>query len=190
MLKVVTMAAAVVMASPALAQQQPDHHEVMAAQAEAMAPFQWMVGKWRGKATQRGPGGVIELIQTERAGPMLDGSVMVVEGRGYDPATGETEFNAIGVVSYDAESDGYTLRAHANGRYGEFPITLVEGGFDWSMQQGPATIRYEARGGEGKWTETGYVTMPGRDEVQFFRMDLERIGDSDWPLAGSVPMED
>ena len=183
-------AAAMTIASPLHAQQPPDHHEVMARQAAAMKPFEWMHGSWRGEAVQRGPSGAVQLVQTERAGPMLEGSVLVVEGRGYDPETGKTDFNALGVIGFDVASGAYTLRAHANGQYGDFPVTLVDGGFNWSMQRGPATIRYEARGGDGTWVETGYVTMPGREEMQFFRMELTRIGEGDWPLGGTVPMED
>lgn len=190
MLKAITMAAAVVLASPALAEQQPDHHDVMASQAEAMVPFQWMVGEWRGNATQRGPGGVIELIQTERVGPMLSGSVMVVEGRGYDPETGTTEFNALGIISYDPASGSYGFDAHANGQRGHFKIEIVEDGFDWFIERGPVNIRYEVRPTDGRWIETGFVAMPGREETQFYHMELDRIGDGDWPLVGAVPMED
>lgn len=191
MLKTISMAAmALAMASPAMAQQQPDHHEVMAEQAEAMAPFQWMVGEWRGNATQRGRDGMIELVQTERVGPMLAGSVMVVEGRGYVAATGKVDFNAIAIVSYDPATRSYWFDAHANGQAGHFPIKLVEGGFDWFMERGPVTIRYEVRPTDGRWVETGFLVMPGREDMQIFHVELERIGDSDWPLAGYVPMED
>lgn len=183
-------AASLAVSTPAMAQQAPDHHAIMAAQAEAMQPFDWMVGKWRGHAWQMGPGGRIELIQTERVGPFLAGSVRVVEGRGYDPATGKTEFNALGVINYDLAAKTYTLSASANGQKGDFPIELREGGFDWFIDRGPVKLRYEARLEDGKWHETGYLSMPGRDEVKFFEMTLERIGDSDWPMAGTVGMAD
>lgn len=184
------VAAALAMASPAMAQQRPDHHEVMAAQAEAMAPFAWMTGKWRGNATQQGQEGAIELIQTERVGPMLSGSVMVVEGRGYDPATGEVQFNALGIISYDPATQSYGFDAHANGERGQFVIELVQGGFNWFIKRGPAKIRYEVRPTDGRWIETGFIAMAGREEMQFYHMELDRIRDDEWPLAGYVPMED
>lgn len=181
--------AALLAASP-VAAQAPDHHAVMAEQVEAMAPFAWMDGHWRGTASQVGPGGPIELVQTERVGPFLEGSVKVVEGRGYDPDTGKVEFNALGVVHYDTATKAYTLNAVANGQRGTFPIELRENGFDWFIERGPAKIRYETRLEEGRWHETGFVAMPGREEMKFFEMTLERIADSDWPVAGTLPMAD
>lgn len=190
MFTLMATAIAMTLAEPPPPPRQPDHHTVMAQQAEALAPFAWMQGTWRGEAVQRGPAGDIRLVQTERVGPLLGGSILVVEGRGYDAQSRKTEFNALGVLGYDVDTDAYTLSAHANGRAGTFPVTPVDGGFDWIIRQGPATIRYEARGGDGKWTETGYLVVPGREEMQVFRMELTRIGDADWPLGGTVPMED
>ena len=40
------------------------------------------------------------ITQTERIGPFLDGSVRVIEGRGYD-ADGKVAFNSFGTISYN-----------------------------------------------------------------------------------------
>ena len=118
---------------------------------------------------------------------MLDGSILVVEGRGYDSETGSLDFNAFGAIHYDMMTQEYRLRSTAQGRSGDFLVQPVEGGFDWFIEQGPVKIRYEARNVDGRWIETGFLSMPGReDELQFMRMELERIGDSDWPSGGEV----
>ena len=53
-----------------------DPAAVIRAQAAAIAPLSMFDGAWRGPATIQMPGGkALQLVQTERVGPMLDGSV-------------------------------------------------------------------------------------------------------------------
>src|SRR5262245_24759201 len=69
----------------ASAQGRPDPAALLAAQREAMAPLAFMDGVWRGPAWTILPSGEKHNVtQTERIGPFLDGSVKVIEGRGYD----------------------------------------------------------------------------------------------------------
>src|SRR5450631_3175654 len=87
-------------ASPALAQGRPDPAALLAAQKEAMKAFAAMDGVWRGPAWTILPSGEKHTItQTERIGPFLDGSVKVIEGRGYD-SDGSVTFNAFAIISY------------------------------------------------------------------------------------------
>ena len=68
--------------------QRPDPATTMAAQKEAMKPLSLMDGVWRGPAsTILENGRKHEVIQTERIGPFLDGTIKVLEGRGYDAVT-------------------------------------------------------------------------------------------------------
>ncbi len=80
MLKTLLAAAALCFPLPAAAQM-PDPAPAMAAEREAMRAFDWMDGHWRGQAVHRGRDGAKEVVQTERSGPMLGGTVRVVEGR-------------------------------------------------------------------------------------------------------------
>ena len=48
-----------------------------------MARLAYLDGVWRGPAWSLTPQGRREMIQTERIGPFLGGSVRVMEGRGY-----------------------------------------------------------------------------------------------------------
>ena len=84
----------------ASAQGRPDSAALIAAQRDAMARFSYMDGVWRGPAWTILPSGEKHNVtQTERIGPFLDGSVKVIEGRGYG-ADGKVSFNAFGIISF------------------------------------------------------------------------------------------
>lgn len=175
-------------ARPAIlpAQGRPDPAVVIAAQKEAMAKLAFMDGVWRGPAWTITPSGEKHnLTQTERVGPFLDGSVKIVEGKGYT-ADGKVTFNALGVISYNVEKRTYNFRTYAQGNVGDFVLTLTADGVSWEIPVGPMTIRNTAVIKDGVWKEVGERIMPGRDPVRFVELILTRIGDSNWPAAGSV----
>jgi len=125
------------------------------------------------------------VTQTERIGPFLDGSVKVIEGRGYN-ADGKVSFNAFGTISYDPATRVYTLHSHALGRVGDFVLKLTADGFEWDIPAGPMTIHYSAVVKDGAWREVGDRIIPGKEPVRFFEMNLKRVGDTDWPAAGAI----
>jgi hypothetical protein len=166
--------------------QRPDPAALLAAQREAMAPLAFMDGVWRGPAWTLLPSGEKHTItQTERIGPFLDGAVKVIEGRGYD-AEGKVSFNALGIVSYDPAKQAYSMRSYAMGQAGDFKLTPTPEGFVWEIPAGPMTIRYTAVVKDGSWKEVGDRIAPGKEAVRFFEMNLTRVGDSDWPSAGTI----
>jgi len=173
-------------APPAAAQGPPDPAATLAAQRAAMAPLARLDGVWRGPAWTLLPSGRHEITQTERIGPFLDGTVKVIEGRGYD-ASGAVTFNAFGTISFDPATRAYTLHSYAQGRSGDFVLTPTAAGYVWELPAGPMTIRYTAVIKDGAWREVGDRIMPGREPVRFFEMNLRRVGDTDWPAAGAVP---
>ena len=193
-MKIHTLVCAVVaiaFAAPSAAQQAPyDPAAVVRTQAEAMAPLTMFDGVWRGPATIHMPDGkVLELTQTERFGPMLDGSLRVVEGRGHD-STGAVKFNAFGIVSYNARTKAYSLHSYAQGQASDFPVQLLSDGWVWTMQAGPgASIRYTARIENGDWYEIGEHIVEGQPPVRTFEMRLKRIGDSTWPAGGAIGLK-
>ncbi|MEZ6317132.1 MAG: hypothetical protein R3B49_00060 [Phycisphaerales bacterium] len=169
------------------AEQPGDPAPRVAAQRDAMNLLTRLDGRWRGQAWIMMPSGEKhELTQTERVGPFLDGAVRVIEGRGYEP-DGSVSFNALGIISYDPDTRAYAMRSYAQGRAGDFAITLTDDGYTWKIPAGPATMRYEMTLKDGTWHEVGDRVVPGRDPVRFFEMTLERLGDTDWPAAGAVP---
>lgn len=48
------------------------------------------------------------------------------------------------------------------------------------------TIRYSADVKGGVLHEVGTRILPGKEPVQFFEMDVRRVGDTDWPAAGAI----
>lgn len=168
------------------AQERPDPAALIAAQKEAMAPLAYMDGVWRGPAwTILQSGGKHNITQTERIGPFLDGSVKVIEGRGYD-ANGKVTFNAFGTISYNPSKKTYTLHSYAQGMVGDFVITPQADGYVWEIPAGPMTIRYTATIKDGTWREVGDRIVPGKAPIRFFEMNLKRVGDTDWPAAGAI----
>lgn len=183
----VSAAAALALLAPAAASAQEQMPAGSDEQRAAMDALSFMDGEWRGQATSFGPGGVrTDLIQTERVGPFLGGSVRVVEGRGYD-AEGATAFNALGVISWNDAEDRYEFSAWANGRQGHYQFERTETGFTWEVPAGPgAVIRYVATIQDGVWHEVGDYVREGGQPLRFIEMTLHRIGDSGWPGEGSV----
>jgi hypothetical protein len=172
-------------AAPAAAQM-PDPAPRLAAQREAMARLAFMDGTWRGSAWTLTPQGRHELTQTERVGGFLGGSVRIVEGRGYE-ADGRISFNAVGVISFDPDTQRYSFSAWAQGRNGVYPFQLTDSGFIWETPAGPgAVIRYTATIRDGTWHEVGEMIAQGRPPVRVVELNLRRIGDTDWPGAGAV----
>ena len=163
-----------------------DYAQTIAAQREAMKRFAFLDGAWRGPASTLLPNGEKHaLTQTERVGPLLDGSIRVVEGRGYEP-DGKTGFNALGVISYEPAGKVYKMRSYAQGRVGDFVVTPTPDGFSWEIPAGPATIRYTAALRDGEWHEVGDRIVQGQPPMRFFEMTLKRIGDTDWPAGTPV----
>ena len=174
--------------STALAQAPGDPAPLLAAQRDAMKALAAMDGVWRGPAWTLLPSGEKATVtQTERIGPFLQGTVKVLEGRGYRD-DGSVGFNALGVISFDPAKKAYNLRSYALGRSGDFPIQPTADGYVWEIPQGPATIRYTAAIQGDTLREVGDRIVPGREPLRFFEMTLKRLGDSDWPETRPVPM--
>lgn len=172
--------------APAAAQA-PDTAALQAAQRQAMGALAAMDGLWRGSARLTLPGGgQRELVQTERIGPMLGGTVKVIEGRGYGPDD-RLEFNAFAVVSFAPATGRYRMHSHAQGMAGDFDFEARADGFAWTMKFGPVTVRHVAVIEGDRWTETGERLVPGQPPLRTIEMTLRRVGTTDWPAAGAVP---
>ncbi|MDO9354237.1 MAG: hypothetical protein Q7T55_11105, partial [Solirubrobacteraceae bacterium] len=172
----------------AMAQGQPDAAQLMAAQREAMKPLAFMNGIWRGPAWTMLPSGEKRhLTQTERIGPMLDGSIKVIEGKGYE-ADGRPSFNAFATISYDTEKKSYRFHSYAMGRVGDFVLTPTADGYVWEIPAGPQmTIRYTAVVKGDDFFEYGDRVVTGQEPVRFFEMRLKRLGETTWPAGDAVP---
>jgi hypothetical protein len=72
-------------------------------------------------------------------------------------------------------------------------IKVVEGrvnpdGYVWEIPAGPMKIRYTAVIKPDSWREIGEYISPGKDPIQFFEMNLKKVGETVWPSAGAIPM--
>ena len=180
-----SLASALVYAS-ASAQQFDNSIQRLADQRAAMQRLSALDGVWRGPAVTTLPNGEkFELIQTERVGPLLEGTVKVIEGRGYD-AAGKTVFNAFGTVAFDPSSKEYKFHSHAQSYYGSHPMKVTDDGFVWEIPAGPTTMRFTTSIKNGTWIETGDRVMANGQTVRFFEMKLKRVGDTSWPAGGTV----
>jgi len=182
--------AAALVAPVAQAQQhgRPSPQQLIAAERDALKPLAWMDGVWRGTATNVSEEGIKHVVtQAERIGPMLDGSLKVMEGRGYN-ADGSVGFNAFAVLSWNMQKQAFDFRSYAMGFSGDMKFTPSADGYVWEIPAGPMTIRYTAHLKDGTWNEVGDRVMPGGKAVRFFEMNLKRVGDTTWPAGDPVPM--
>jgi hypothetical protein len=186
MRRFVTSSLCLLLLTSSVVAQDYDPAAAAAAQRDAMKALPPIDGLWRGPAWTILPNGKkSHVTQTERIGPFLDGSVKVLEGRSF-AADESTTFHALGVISYDPSKKTYSLRSYAQGRSGDFDLKLSADGFIWTIVAGPMTIRYTATIKGGKWHQIGERLIDGKEPVQFFEMNLVRVGDSDWPAANGV----
>jgi hypothetical protein len=147
------------------------------AQKNAMKKLSFLAGKWSGKATVRlGPGEPIELIQTEDIEYRLDGTILLIEGTGRDPKTGQVLFNAVGVVSYDAAKSVYEIRAYSDGRKVDSLLETDGAGFAWGFDSGPAQIRHVMKLTEkGEWSETTTAQVGDKPAMTSVQMLLQKL---------------
>ena len=177
------IAAAILLAGVSASAQNANSASI-AAQQTAMKKLDWMKGRWRGPAATQTPAGEHRVMQTERIGSFLDGTLLVMEGKGFQP-DGSVGFHAFGILSFDPASGTYALHSHAQGYAGTFKLVPNGTGYAWEIPAGPATIRYTATLHDGTWTEVGDRIVPNQPPQRFFEMNLKRVGDSDWPEAGA-----
>jgi len=129
------------------------------AQGEAMGKLKFLVGKWSGDATaRRGPSDTVRVKQSEEVQFKLGGLLLLIEGTGRNPDTGDAMFNALATVAYDEAAQVYHFRAYNHGRYVDTELKVPENGFEWGYKSGPVDVRFVMRlNDKGDWVETGDV---------------------------------
>lgn len=160
--------------------------ERLDSQRQAMAALAVLDGEWRGTARiWNRDGSTLELTQTERVGTLLDGTVRLIEGRGYDP-DGDQVFHAVALLSWDPDTRSYNMRSHTGGHSGDYPLQATGDGFAWEHPAGPGVVRYRAKVDGATWHQTGHFHPAEGEPVKTFEMALERIGESGWPAEGAL----
>src|SRR5438552_5758675 len=95
---------------------QPQRPNVKA-QGEAMKKLAFLTGTWTGDATTARSNQKIKVKQTEEVSYKLDGLVLLIEGTGRNPESGEVMFRALATVAYDDAAGMYHFRAYNDGNY-------------------------------------------------------------------------
>lgn len=141
-----------------------------------MKKLAFLVGKWSGDATtQRGPNQTIKVRQTEEVQFKLGGLVLLIEGTGRNPDTGEVMFGALATIAYDDAAKVYHFRAYNDGRYLDTELKVPENGFEWGYNMGPAEVRYAMHlNDKGAWVETGDVKYGENPPQRTFEMTLRK----------------
>ena len=151
-------------------------------QAE-LKKLDFLKGKWKGKATIVDRSGKSELTQTEDVEYRLGGTVLLVEGKGTGAAPGKGDdallFNALAVISYDANAKKFKIRAHRmEGTSVDADLVLTEKGFNWGFKQPGrgVEVRYVMTiTDKGEWNETGEYSLDGKTWTKFIDMTLSRV---------------
>ena len=147
----------------------------MAAQREAMKKVEFLVGTWTGDAiTRRGPQ-TIKVRQTEQVSYKLDGLVLLIEGTGRNPETGDVQFRALATIAYDDAAGVYHFRAYNDGSYLDTELKVPDKGFEWGYKAGPVQIQFVMKlNDKGEWVETGDATAGGSPAQRFFDMTVRK----------------
>lgn len=161
------------------------------AQQEAMKALAFLDGEWRGPAKLKRKDGWAPMTQTERASLMLDGTVRMVEGRGYEE-DGTLSFNVVSLITYEPAKGVYMMRSYSGGgRASDHPLKVTANGFSWEQKSGAKlTNRHEVTVKNGVWTETA-TRVPAADgkaagepEV-YVSFAARRLREAGWPSVAA-----
>lgn len=148
----------------------------------AMTPLAWLAGSWAGEATVTDRAGTRVLRQSEEVRTALEGSLLVVEGTGREPAadgeSGAVVFRAFAVLSVGDAPGRYRFAAWQAGRFVDARAEVAEDGtLTWGFDTPDGgEVRYVIRRPEPDvWHETGAFRAAGGDDWHpFIEMTLRR----------------
>jgi hypothetical protein len=161
--------------------------QMISAQQAAMAKLSGLDGMWRGTGSMIDRPGETprHMTQSLRVGPFLDGTVKVIEVRGY-LADGSLGFHAFNTISFDAQKGEYVITARAGGRSGNFSFRPTADGYVWIIGSTNRGLQYTGTLKDGNWTEVGEGIAPEHVVVHMSDWNVRKIGNTDWPEAGAV----
>jgi len=166
------------------AQSQPSKR--FKAQQEAMKELAFLDGEWRGSSKVLRKDGWTATVQTERVGTMLDGTVRMIEGKGYE-TDGRPSFEVLRIIFFEPETQTYSMRSYQSGRIRDHELSLTGSGLAWeSESSSDATIRYEASVKNGVWTETATRVSARGEPEMYVEVKVKRLRGSGWPQAGGL----
>lgn len=143
-----------------------------------MAKLASLQGKWSGSGWYQSPDQKRHQVnQTEDIYSKLDGQVLVINGLGKDPETGEEVFEAFAVIRYDQKKGQYEFSSYTK----EGHHTLASAKFEgddlvwWFDTSKGGTIKYKIDFTENTWIEDGHFSPDGEKWYPFFHMELKKV---------------
>jgi hypothetical protein len=150
----------------------------LAKQHEAMKKLSFLVGKWSGQAhVHRGPGEPVMLLQTEQAQYKLDGLVLMIEGIGRTVSDNQPVLQALGIISYDDDTERYHMRAFNDGRFLESEVKLLGDGksLTWGFVFGEIRSSSLLKINEkGEWTELAEIIIGSQSPRKLMDLTVRR----------------
>lgn len=142
----------------------------------AMSYLKVYEGNWSGEGwIQMGPQKSFFTID-EKAGFKVGEGVFVFEGLGKDKTTKKTIHQAYGIVTYDDQTDSYSMRAfRADAKSMDADFSVDQNGLiNWAFEVPQGKISYVIEVKDGQWIEKGNIDMGGGRSFQFMEMVLEK----------------
>jgi hypothetical protein len=153
-----------------------------------MKTLSFLDGEWRGASKTLRKAGWASMVQTERAGLMLDGTVRMIEVRGYEP-DGSLSFNALRVISFDPDNKTYSMRSYQNGSVRDYELEVTATGIAWEIGGKDTTTRYETSVKNGVWSETATRAKAKGERETYLSISMKRVRAGSWPQAGALAMK-
>jgi hypothetical protein len=150
--------------------QQPESNRISQQAIEKLA---FLSGEWKGTGwIMAEDGNRYEFDQTELVQLKLDGTALLIEGRGM--SNGKTMHDALAVVTYNQQDKDYSFRTWLTTRQGgEFRGEFIDNNFYWYPGDNIRYIIYLNE--KGQWYEKGEYNTGGDNWYQFFEMTLDKV---------------
>jgi hypothetical protein len=155
-----------------------------AAKPPVMDKMKFILGEWEGTGWKMSQRGKLYTKAIEKTKCKVDCSVIMVEGLGLttDSVTKQDKIvhDAFGVISFDAKTNSYSLRAYTKDGVVDSNIEFVEEKvIRWIMDVPGGKIKFTADfKTPNKWLETGEFSRDGGQTwMKFLETDLTKVKD-------------
>lgn len=145
------------------------------AQESPMRRFDQWIGSWTGSGWSVSAAGTrTEFALEEQVQRKVGGTVLLLDGRG-TTADGTVTHDGLVVLSHDGKAGVYRWSGYEVGRAAvDAEVNLLDGGLEWSIPAGGATVRITIHIDSARWHEVGEVSTDGTTWTRFMEVNLTR----------------
>ncbi len=154
------------------------------AKPATMDKLKFLLGEWEGTGWRLNQRGKMYTKAFEKVKCKADCMIFVVEGLGIKTDSvnkkDQVVHDAFGVISYDAKTNAYSLRAYTKDGLTDSPIEFLEDKLImWIMDMPAGKIKFTADfRTPNKWIEWGEFSRDGGQTwMKFLETDLTRVRD-------------